>query len=63
VVRREDPAALAAGIDAVLDDRPGNAAMAERARAYVTPRFELAGMLDRMDSVFRRALAERMPAA
>jgi len=59
VVAREDPAALAAGIDAVLDDREGSEAMARRARAFVTPRYGLATMLDRMEDVFRRAIAER----
>ena len=60
VVAREDPAALAAGIDAILDDRAGAEAMAGRARAFVTPRYGLAGMLDRMEDVFRRAIAERV---
>ena len=59
VVAREDPAALAAGIDAVLDDREGSEAMARRAREFVTPRYGLATMLDRMEDVFRRAIAER----
>jgi glycosyltransferase involved in cell wall biosynthesis len=61
VVRREDAAALAAAIDDVLDDREGSAAMAQRARAVVVPRFGLDTMLDRMEAVFRRALAERRP--
>ena len=60
VFAREDPAALAAGIDAVLDDRAGAEAMAGRAREFVTPRYGLAGMLDRMEDVFRRAIAERV---
>ncbi len=59
VVAREDPAALAAGIDAVLDNRAGAEAMAQRARAFVGPRYGLATMLDRMENVFRRAIAER----
>jgi glycosyltransferase involved in cell wall biosynthesis len=59
VVPREDAAALARAIDAVLDDPAGSAAMAERARAYVVPRFGLPSMLDRMEDVFRRALAAR----
>ncbi|HEX2389910.1 MAG TPA: glycosyltransferase [Casimicrobiaceae bacterium] len=59
VVPREDAAALARAIDAVLDDPAGSAAMAERARTYVVPRFGLPSMLDRMEDVFRRALAAR----
>jgi glycosyltransferase involved in cell wall biosynthesis len=59
VVAREDPAALAAAIDALLDDPQGSAQMAGRARAFVAPRFGLGAMLDRMEAVFRRALAER----
>jgi glycosyltransferase involved in cell wall biosynthesis len=58
VVRREDPQALADGIDAVLDDAAQAAAMARRARAFVVPRFGLDTMLDRMEDVFRRAIAE-----
>jgi len=57
VVSREDPRALAAAIDAVLDDREGSLAMAHRARDYVVPRFGLDLMLDRMEQVFRTALA------
>ena len=59
VVPREDPAALAAAIDSVLDAPEESAAMAQRARAFVLPRFGLETMLDRMGNVFRRALAER----
>jgi glycosyltransferase involved in cell wall biosynthesis len=59
VVPREDAAALARAIDSLLDDPAGSAAMAERARAYVVPRFGLPSMLDRMEDVFRRALAAR----
>jgi glycosyltransferase involved in cell wall biosynthesis len=59
VVPREDSAALAAAIDAVLDAPGDSAAMAQRARAFVLPRFGLETMLDRMERVFRHALAER----
>lgn len=59
IVRREDSHALAEAIDEMLDDRDESAAMAERARAFVTPRYGLATMLDRMEDVFRDALAER----
>jgi glycosyltransferase involved in cell wall biosynthesis len=58
VVRREDAAALADAIDRVLDDPQQGAAVAERARAFVVPRYGLATMLDRMEDVFRRALAD-----
>ena len=59
VVRREDPGALAAAIDDVLDHPAESAALAQRARAFVVPRYGLDTMLDRMEDVFRRALAER----
>ena len=59
VVAREDTAALAAAIDRVLDHPEESAAVAQRARAFVAPRYGLATMLDRMEDVFRRALAER----
>ena len=58
VVAREDPAALAAGIDAVLDDRAGAEAMASARASSSSPRYGLATMLDRMEAVFRRAIAE-----
>jgi len=58
IVRREDAQDLASGIDAMLDDRPAAEALAERARAFVAPRYGLATMLDRMEDVFRRALAD-----
>ena len=61
VVRREDADALARAIDDTLDDPRGSASMAERARASVVARFGLETMLDRMENVFRRALAERSP--
>jgi glycosyltransferase involved in cell wall biosynthesis len=59
VVRREDAAALADAIDAVLDDRDGSLAMARRARCFVLPRFGVETMLDRMEAVFGKALATR----
>ena len=58
VVPREDPRALAAAVDAVLDDRDGSLLMAHRARDYVVPRFGLDLMLDRMERAFRTALAD-----
>jgi glycosyltransferase involved in cell wall biosynthesis len=58
VVRREDPISLANAIDDALDDPQRSAALAARAHAFVVPRFGLETMLDRMEDVFRRALAE-----
>jgi glycosyltransferase involved in cell wall biosynthesis len=59
VVAREDPRALAAAIDRALDRPEEAAAIAQRARAFVVPRYGLDTMLDRMEHVFRRALEER----
>jgi len=59
IVPREDAAALAAAIDGVLDDPAASAAIAERARAFVLPRFGIDTMLDRMETVFRTARAAR----
>ena len=59
VVAREDASALAAGIDALLDDPARATAQAERARAFVATRYTLDGMLNRMEAVFRRAIADR----
>jgi glycosyltransferase involved in cell wall biosynthesis len=59
IVRREDSHALAEAIDDLLDERDASAAMAERARAFVMPRYGLATMLERMEDVFRGVLAER----
>jgi glycosyltransferase involved in cell wall biosynthesis len=59
VVAREDPHALAAAIDALLDNPARAAAQARRAHALVSSRYTLAAMLDRMEAVFRRALAEQ----
>lgn len=58
VVAREDASALALAIDAALDRRDESAAIANRARAFVMPRYRLETMLDRMEDVFRRALAD-----
>jgi glycosyltransferase involved in cell wall biosynthesis len=59
IIPRENAAALAAAIDAMFDDPAGSAALAERARAFVLPRFGIDTMLDRMEAVFRSALAGR----
>ena len=58
VVRAEDPRALAQAIDALLDDPDEAQRLAANAYAFVAPRYGLETMLDRMDGVFRRALAE-----
>jgi glycosyltransferase involved in cell wall biosynthesis len=58
VVAAEDPVALARAIDGLLDDPHEAARLAEGARAFVLPRYGLDTMLDRMEAVFRRALAE-----
>src|SRR6478672_2070079 len=58
VVARENAQSLAAGLDRLLLVPSVAVALAERARAFVLPRFGLATMLDRMEGVFRRALAE-----
>jgi glycosyltransferase involved in cell wall biosynthesis len=59
IVAKEDAAALAAGIDALLGDRARASVQAQRAHAFVAGRYTLAAMLDRMEAVFRRALEER----
>jgi glycosyltransferase involved in cell wall biosynthesis len=58
IVRREDAADIAKAIDAILDAPDEAAKIAERARAFVVPRHGLATMLDRMEEVFQRALAQ-----
>jgi glycosyltransferase involved in cell wall biosynthesis len=63
VVRAEDPLALARAIDALLADRAEALRLAANAYAFVAPRYGLDAMLDRMESVFRRALADRASAA
>ncbi len=61
IVAKEDPDALAGGIDRLLADQALATAQAARAHAFVSSRYTLDAMLDRMESVFRRALAERVP--
>jgi len=58
VVAKEDVAALADGLDALLADAAMRARLAANARAFVVPRFGLPAMLDRMEAAFRRALAD-----
>ena len=57
IVAKEDAGALAAGLDSLLADAALRNRLAAAARAYVVPRFGLPAMLDRMEAVFRRALA------
>jgi len=61
IVRREDAAALAQAIDAMLEAPDEAARMAERARAFVVPRYGLATMLDRMEGVFHEAVGQCNP--
>jgi len=59
IVEKENAVALAAGIDALLADRTRAAAQAARALSFVSARYTLEAMLDRMEAVFRQALADR----
>jgi glycosyltransferase involved in cell wall biosynthesis len=58
VVAKEDPQALADGLDALLADASLRARLAANARTFVVPRYGLDRMLDRMEAVFRCALAQ-----
>jgi glycosyltransferase involved in cell wall biosynthesis len=58
VVPRENPEALAAAIDRLLDDDALGRRLAGNARELVAGRYTLSAMLDRMDAVFRNALAD-----
>ena len=59
IVNAADSEALARAIDALLADPAEAQRLAANAHAFVVPRYRLATMLDRMEVVFRRALAER----
>jgi glycosyltransferase involved in cell wall biosynthesis len=59
IVAKEDADALATAIDALLADPVRAAAQAARARAFVAPRYTEAAMAERMEAVFRDALAAR----
>ncbi len=59
IVAKQDARALAAGIDMLLADRALAARLASTARAYVAAHHSLDVMLDAMESVFHRAIAER----
>ena len=58
VVPREDPDALAAAIDTLLDDRALGRRLAGNARELVSGRYTQAAMLDRMEAVFRHAVTD-----
>ena len=62
IVPREDPDGLAAAIDRALANPDERRTLAKRARAFAVPRYGIDTMLDRMEQVFRRALAERATA-
>ena len=57
VVAKEDAAALARGIDALLGDAALRARLSTNARELVSARYGLPTMLDRMEAAFHRALA------
>ena len=59
IVPARDAQALARAIDALLADPAEGKRLAANAHAFVVPRYGIDTMLDRMESVFRRALAER----
>jgi glycosyltransferase involved in cell wall biosynthesis len=61
IVGKEDAAALASGLDALLADAAMRERLAANARAFVAPRYGLDPMLDRMEAVFRRALGQAEP--
>jgi glycosyltransferase involved in cell wall biosynthesis len=58
IVAKEDADALGRGIDLLLADPALRARLSTRARAWVTARYGLPAMLDRMEAAFRRALAD-----
>jgi len=58
VVRAEDPQAIARAIDSLLADPAEARRLADNAYAFIAPRYGLETMLERMEKVFRRALAD-----
>jgi glycosyltransferase involved in cell wall biosynthesis len=60
VVPREDADALAAALDALLDDPARGRALAGNARELVSGRYTESHMLDRMEAVFREAAEGRV---
>jgi glycosyltransferase involved in cell wall biosynthesis len=59
VVAKENAVALGAAIDRLLGDADLGMRLAAAARARVAARFSLAAMLDRMEAVYKRAIAAR----
>ncbi len=59
VVPREESVALATAIDRLLDDAALARRLADAARAHVLAHYTEAAMLDRMEAVFYRAVAQR----
>ena len=58
VVAREDPLALSAALATLLADAPLRQRLGAAARAHVLERHSLAGMLDRMESIFAAVLGD-----
>ena len=58
VVGREDPLALSAALATLLADAPLRQRLGSAARAHVLDRHSLAGMLDRMESIFAGVLGD-----
>ena len=58
IVAKEDAAALAAGLETLLADAGLRSRLATEAQTRVTARYGLPAMLDRMEAVFRQALAD-----
>jgi glycosyltransferase involved in cell wall biosynthesis len=60
VVAKENAIALAAAVDRLLGDPALGRSLATAARERVAAKFGLASMLDRMEAVFRRVIAEHV---
>ena len=60
VVTKQNAIALAAAIDRLLGDPPLATRLVTAARERVAAKFSLATMLDHMETVFRRAIEERL---
>ena len=59
LVPAEDATACADGLRRILDDRPGAAAMAERARRRLADGFSTAAWLDHHETLYRELVRER----
>ncbi len=59
VIAKQNAIALAAGIDRLLGDNALARRLTASARERALAKFSLDGMLDRMETVFRRAIDER----